>query len=96
MSDKLTGTQTEKNLEKALQGEALAHLKYQFYRSQLAKYNKGYEKQLDELKDILLDRSKVSEAEYNKHVKNSWWISADDAARLKICNEILNSHNIKK
>ena len=49
MSDKLTGTQTEKNLEKALQGEALAHLKYQFYRSQLAKYNKGYEKQLDEI-----------------------------------------------
>lgn len=64
--------------------------------SQNQGYINFYEKQLDELKDILLDRSKVSEAEYNKHAKNSWWISADDAARLKICNEILNSHNFKK
>ena len=64
--------------------------------SQNQGYINFYEKQLDELKDILLDRSKVSEAEYNKHIKNSWWISADDAARLKICNEILNSHNFKK
>lgn len=45
----LKGTQTEKNLEKALQGEALAHLKYQFYKSQLGKTSKIVENILDEI-----------------------------------------------
>jgi len=42
-------SETKKNLEKALQGEALAHLKYQFYKSKLVDYNKGYENILDEI-----------------------------------------------
>lgn len=49
MSDELDNTQTKKNLETALQGEALAHLKYQFYRSKLVDFNKGYEIILDEI-----------------------------------------------
>lgn len=46
---KFEESETYKNLEKALQGEALAHLKYQFYRSKLAKSSKGIEKHLDEI-----------------------------------------------
>lgn len=42
-------SETKKNLEKALQGEALAHLKYQFYRSKLIELNKKYEPLLDEI-----------------------------------------------
>jgi rubrerythrin len=45
----LEGTQTKENLETALHGEALAHLKYQFYRSKLVDFNKGYETILDEI-----------------------------------------------
>ena len=45
----LKGTKTEKNLQKALQGEALAHLKYQWYKSQLGNLSKEYEKILDEI-----------------------------------------------
>ena len=45
----LKGTKTEKNLQKALQGEALAHLKYQWYKSQLSNLSKEYEKILDEI-----------------------------------------------
>lgn len=45
----LKGSKTEKNLEKALQGEALAHLKYQFYKSQLSKTSKEVESILDEI-----------------------------------------------
>lgn len=45
----LKGTETEKNLQKALQGEALAHLKYQFYKSQLSKTSKVVENILDEI-----------------------------------------------
>ena len=42
-------SKTYKNLETALQGEALAHLKYQFYRSQLSNTSKDIEKHLDEI-----------------------------------------------
>lgn len=48
MSD-LKNTKTEKNLQTALQGEALAHLKYQFYRSMISSYSKNYEQMLDEI-----------------------------------------------
>ena len=51
-------------------------------------YMNFYNKQLNELKDILLERTKVTESEYNKHLKNSWWITADESQKLKICNEI--------
>lgn len=45
----LKGTKTEKNLKKALQGEALAHLKYRLYKSQLSKYSKEHEQIIDEI-----------------------------------------------
>ena len=49
ISKNIEGTETEENLMNALEGEALAHLKYQFYRSKLVDFNKGYETILDEI-----------------------------------------------
>lgn len=46
---KLKGSETEKNLKKALQGEALAHLKYQFYKSKLSNISKEIENELNEI-----------------------------------------------
>lgn len=48
-----------------------------------------YEKQLLELKDILMERTKVTETEYNKHSKNNWWLNSEEAQRLRISNEVL-------
>ena len=45
----LKNTKTERNLQKALQGEALAHLKYQWYKSQLSNISKEYEPIIDEI-----------------------------------------------
>lgn len=45
----LQDSQTYKNLQKAFQGEAMAHLKYQFYKSQLSNTSKAVEKHLDEI-----------------------------------------------
>ena len=45
----LEESKTYKNLETALQGEALAHLKYQFYRSKIANTSKDLENKLDEI-----------------------------------------------
>lgn len=46
---KFEESKTYKNLETALQGEALAHLKYQFYRSKIANTSKDLENKLDEI-----------------------------------------------
>lgn len=45
----LKGSKTEENLKKALQGEALAHLKYQFYKSMLSKYTTEFDNLFDEI-----------------------------------------------
>ena len=42
-------SETKKNLQVALQGEALAHLKYQWYKKQLTETSKKYENILDEI-----------------------------------------------
>ena len=46
---KFEDSKTKQNLEKALQGEALAHLKYQFYKSKLSNTSKQYEQVFDEI-----------------------------------------------
>lgn len=46
---KFENSKTKQNLETALQGEALAHLKYQFYKSKLADLSKDIEKDLEEI-----------------------------------------------
>ena len=42
-------SQTYKNLQKAFEGEAKAHLKYQFYKSQLSNTSKELEEILEEI-----------------------------------------------
>lgn len=55
----LKGSKTEKNLEIALQDEALAHMKYQFYRSSISNYSKEYEQILDEIVHNEKEHSKI-------------------------------------
>ena len=45
----LKGSHTEANLKQALQGEALAHLKYQFYKSKISNYSKYFEEIFEEI-----------------------------------------------
>lgn len=47
------------------------------------------EKQSEELKAIMLEKTKLNEGEYNKFSKNNWWIDAEDALKYRICNEVL-------
>ena len=49
MKYEIKGTRTEENLKTALQGEALAHLKYQFYKSKIGNFSKDFEDKLDEI-----------------------------------------------
>ena len=42
-------SKTYENLQKALTGEAIAHTKYQLYKSKLSDFNKGYDNILSEI-----------------------------------------------
>lgn len=46
---KFEESETIKNLHEAVNGEAVAHLKYQFYKSKLMDYSKKYETIFDEI-----------------------------------------------
>lgn len=49
MERTLKGTYTYNNLMKAFEGEAKAHLKYQFYKSKIAQYSKEFEEEFEEI-----------------------------------------------
>lgn len=55
-------------------------------------YLNFYDRQLNNIKEFIINRTKITETEYNKHLKNIWWIDAMDAQRLKICHEVINKY----
>lgn len=56
---------------------------------QTDKYINFYLRQLEAIKDLIVERTKITENEYNKHLKGQWWMSAVDANKLRVCTEIL-------
>lgn len=47
-----------------------------------------YDKQLQMLKDITLKYTNISEELYESKKRDDWWITADEALELGICDEI--------
>lgn len=60
----------------------------------LDNYIAFYERQLAEIKEVILEKTKITENEYNKHLKGTWWMTAEDAQKLRICNEILLAYKL--
>jgi len=54
-------------------------------------YAAFYEKMLEKIKKITLGHTKISEEEYTKHKLDDWWLCADEALELGICDEIITS-----
>lgn len=48
-----------------------------------------YKKVLKKLKELVLEHTKITEEEYEKHVKDDWWLFADEAIEYGICDEII-------
>ena len=44
------------------------------------------------LKTFFLEKVSITEAQYDKHCKNEWWFSAEDAFKIHIANEISRTH----
>ena len=52
-------------------------------------FAKFYEVQLEQLRQIVLKNSSITEEEYEKHIKDDWWLSAEEAVQYGIADEIL-------
>lgn len=52
-------------------------------------FAKFYEIQLEKLRQVVLDNSSISEEEYEKHIKDDWWLTAEEAVEYGIADEIL-------
>lgn len=47
-----------------------------------------YTKELEELKNITLKYTKITEEQYKDHIKDDWWLTAKEALDLGVCDEI--------
>ena len=56
--------------------------------SQFRNFADFYDIQLTQLKQIVLDHTDIDEDEYNKHKKDDWWMTAEDAINYGIADEI--------
>ena len=43
------------------------------------------------MKGIVLKLTSISEEQYELHLKDDWWINAEKALELGICDTIVNS-----
>ena len=47
-----------------------------------------YQIQLEQLKDIILKHTSITSAKYKEKQRGDWWITADEAVDLKVCDVI--------
>ena len=47
-----------------------------------------YEKQLKQLKDVVLRYTNIDEDTYEKHIKDDWWFTSEEALEYGICDVI--------
>lgn len=52
-------------------------------------FAKFYEVQLNQLKQVVLQNTKITEEEYDKHIKDDWWLTAEEAIEYGIADEII-------
>lgn len=53
-------------------------------------YASFYDKMLEKLKVLTLENTKIAEEVYDKHKLDDWWIFAEEAMKLGICDEIIS------
>ena len=51
-------------------------------------YAEFYQKELEQLKEVTLKYTKITPEEYKEHIKDDWWMTADEALKYGVCDEI--------
>ena len=46
------------------------------------------QKELEQLKEVTLKYTKITPEEYKEHIKDDWWMTADEALKYGVCDEI--------
>lgn len=59
-------------------------------------YTEFYNKKIELLRKVTLEKTKISEELYEKHKLDDWWISTDEAIELGICDKICNSFSFEE
>jgi ATP-dependent Clp protease protease subunit len=47
-----------------------------------------YKKELDNLKKVVLEYTDITEEDYEKHINDDWWFTAEEALEYGICDKI--------
>ena len=53
-----------------------------------------YKRLLKDMKNIVLEKTKITNDEYESHINDDWWISTDEAIRYGIADEIAKTSSI--
>lgn len=53
-------------------------------------YASFYDKMLEQLKNLTLENTNITEKEYAQHKLDDWWIFPKEAMKLGICDEIIS------
>ena len=51
-------------------------------------YAEFYQKELEQLKEVTLKYTKITSEEYKEHIKDDWWMTAEEALKYGVCDEI--------
>lgn len=56
--------------------------------SKFRNFAEFYQKQLKQLEEITLKYTKITPEQYKEHIKDDWWLTAEEALELGVCDEI--------
>lgn len=51
-------------------------------------YAEFYQKELKQLEEVTLRYTKITPDQYKEHIKDDWWMTAEEALELGVCDEI--------
>ena len=46
------------------------------------------------MKNIVLEKTKITNDEYESHINDDWWISTDEAIRYGIADDVVKTSSI--
>lgn len=55
-------------------------------------YADFYQKQLQQLKNITLKYTKLTSEEYDAHIKDDWWLTAEEIIEIGGCDQIIEEY----
>ena len=60
--------------------------------SSFCNYTNHIEKIQDDIQNFIIEKTSITETQFEKYGKNEWWFNAEDAIKYHICNEISRNH----